>query len=164
MRKFVAWYVGVLAWLHGCAPPVDLQSAPDAQVKCEAPSAEALNPTARMLPGRFCQACHVKDGQASYRTWTASGTIYDRPDASCNEGGLEGVTVELLDADDKVLITLTTNRSGNFFTAEDLGARSFRARISKDGKVREMYGLQPTGGCAACHYPGGVAPGRIFLQ
>ena len=156
--------LGFLGLFGGCAPPVDLQAAPDAQVKCEAPSPESLNPTARMLPGRFCEACHVKDGQASYRTWTASGTVYGKPDASCNEGGLEGVLVELLDANDRVLITLTTNRSGNFFTAEDLGLGAFRARISKDGKMREMSGLQPTGGCAACHYPGGVAPGRIFLQ
>lgn len=164
MRDKLVWRMGLLWLLGGCAPPVDLQSAPDAQVKCEAPTPESLNPTARMLPGRFCEACHSKNGQAAYRTWTASGTVYAKPDTSCNEGGLEGVTVELLDASDQVLITLTTNRSGNFFTAEDLGSRPFRARISKDGKVREMSGLQPTGGCAACHYPGGVAPGRIFLQ
>jgi len=119
-----------------------------------------------MLPGRTCQSCHIRDGEVSSLVWTASGTVYSRPDSMRNEGGLEGVKVELLDAKNNVLLSLITNRSGNFFTAEPIDAPRFRVRLSKDREVQEMQGLQPTGACAACRYPnsGAGAPGRVYLD
>ena len=41
--------------------------------------------------------------------------MYSRADAKCNEAGVEGVTVELLDDKDRVMVRLTTNRVGNFY-------------------------------------------------
>lgn len=152
--------------LPACAGPVDLDAVRDAVVKCEPPTAEQLNPTARMLPGRMCQACHRSGGQAGYIPWTASGTVYARADSLCNDGGLEGVQVDLLDEKDSVFLSLTTNRSGNFFTAEPINVPRFRVRLSKDGYCQEMIGLQPTGSCAGCHYPSTDtnAPGRVYLD
>jgi len=166
MRSALSIGMVLAALLTGCEAPVSLQAAPDAVAGCELPTSENLNQTARMLPGRTCQSCHIRDGEASSLIWTASGTVYGRPDSMCNEGGLEGVKVELLDATNRVLLSLTTNRSGNFFTAEPINAPRFRVRLSKDGKVQEMQGLQPTGACAACHYPNSAAgaPGRVYLD
>ncbi len=156
----------LMALFLGCEAPVNLAMAPDAVARCEAPTDDNLHQTARMLPGRMCQACHVRDGEAGRFVWTASGTVYANADSPCNDDGLEGVKVELLDASDNVLLMLFTNRSGNFFTAEPLSAPRFRIRLSKDGKTQEMQGLQPTGACAACHYPNADsgAPGRVFLN
>lgn len=147
-----------------CEAGVSLDAAPDARAGCEAPSDDGLAQTARMLPGRVCQACHIAGGQAGSVAWTASGTIYARADARCNDEGVEGVKVELLDEADRTLIVLTTNRAGNFFTAESLPAVGIRARLHKDGRVREMMGLQGSTACASCHRPGGTAPGRIYLD
>jgi hypothetical protein len=144
-----------------CARPVEL--FPEAQAGCEESTEESLVPTPLMLPGRLCQACHVAGGQSRY-AWTASGTVFGSPTAPCNPGGLAGVTVELIDENEQVLITLVTNRAGNFFTAEARDLSRFRARISRDGRVREMRTLQSTAACATCHVPGGPAPGRIFLD
>jgi mono/diheme cytochrome c family protein len=152
-----------LVIILGCGgSPVSLERAPNAVAGCEDATPELLTPNPRMLPGRVCQACHVAGGQAASLIWTASGTVYSRADAKCNEAGIEGVTVELLDDKDRVMVRLTTNRVGNFFTAEPLGA-ALRARLSKDGKTANMMGLQPTGACAGCHNPTGTAPGRLFL-
>lgn len=152
--------------LLACEGPVDLAAVPDAPARCEAPTPEELNPTARMLPGRMCQACHLPGGQAGRLSWTASGTVYARPDSSCNEGGLEGVQVDLLDDQNRVFLSLMTNRSGNFFTSEDISVPRFRIRLSKDGMCQEMVGLQPTGACAGCHYPSTSTntPGRVYLD
>ena len=147
-----------------CEATVSLDAAPDAKAGCEPPTEDELAPTARMLPGRVCQACHVPGGQAGAIAWTASGTIYSQADARCNDEGLEGVEVELLDESDRTLIVLTTNRAGNFFTAEPLAAVGIRARLRKEGRVREMMGLQGSAACASCHRPGGAAPGRIYLD
>jgi cytochrome c553 len=164
MRSRRRILITLVAMCIGCEAPVRLDAARDAVAGCEPPSEATLVPTARMLPGRVCQACHVRDGQAGALEWTASGTVYARPDAPCNEGGLEGVQVDLLDSMNRVIVTLTTNRSGNFFTAEPLAAAGVRARLSKDGRLREMSGLQGSAACAACHRPGGIAPGRIYLD
>jgi hypothetical protein len=148
----------------GCGAPVDLNAVPEAKARCESATPDLRLPGARMLPGRRCLGCHLPGGQAGERLWTAAGTVYDRPDSPCNTGGLEGVSVDLLDGQDRVLITLTTNRSGNFFTAEPLGFQRIRARLRKDGRVREMQTHQTTADCAGCHFPGGPAPGRLFLD
>ncbi len=155
--------VGLFA---ACDGAVDLGAAPDAVAKCEVPSADELNPTARMLPGRQCQSCHSQGGEAGRFVWTAAGTVYARPDSACNHCGLEGVQVDLLDCHDQVLMTLVTNGSGNFFTADPIGAPLFRVRLSKDGHCQQMHNLQPTGACAGCHYPGSDAgtPGRVYLD
>lgn len=161
MRRAAALIAALL--FPGCGAIVELNEVPEAKARCESSTPELRVPTARMLPGRRCMGCHLAGGQAGRIPWTAAGTVYDAPTTTCNSGGLEGAQVELIDRSGRVLITLTTNRSGNFFTAEPLGFQPLRARISKDGKSREMRTPQTTLDCAACHYPDGPATGRLAL-
>lgn len=146
-----------------CAPPVNIAAVPQAVNGCDPPTEDELVPEAPMLPGRNCLVCHSPQGQASRRVWTAAGTVYANADDKCNQG-LAGVKVEIADANRKILITLTTNRSGNFFTSEPIDFRGVIARVSKDGKFKEMQGAMVNAYCPECHYPGGIAPGRIFLN
>jgi mono/diheme cytochrome c family protein len=154
------------AFLLGCAADVDLAAVPQAVAGCEAPTDDELVPEAPMLPGRHCIACHNPMGQASRRVWTAAGTVFDSPTANCNTGGIDNVKVEILDPvhNNQVIITLYTNRTGNFFTAEPRNFTAITARVSKDGKMRQMQGTMATADCIACHYPGGAAGGRIYLN
>lgn len=147
-----------------CDDDVNLDAVPGAAAGCEPPSADNLVPEAPMLPGRHCIACHQAGGQADRLPWSAAGTVFPATTSPCNSDGLEGVTVQIADETRKILITLTTNRSGNFFTAEPLQFHSIIARVSKDGKVREMQTPAPNADCPSCHYPGGAAGGRIFLD
>lgn len=148
----------------GCAPPVNLAAVPEAVAGCEPPTEDELVPEAPMLPGRNCVVCHSPTGQASRRVWTAAGTVYDSPNAKCNTQGVPGVKVEIADKNRKILITLYTNRSGNFFTSEPIDFTGVIARVSKDGKFKEMMGAQVNAFCPECHYPGGAAGGRIYLN
>jgi hypothetical protein len=117
-----------------------------------------------MLPGRVCQDCHKQGGTGEPFVWTASGTVYPSPTALCDTGGVDGVTVDILDGmSGNVLISLTTNRSGNFYTSESLNSSTIRARISKGSAVQEMVIPSPSTACATCHQPGGEAGGRIYL-
>ena len=64
-------------------------------------------------------------------------------------------------------MTLYTNRTGNFFTAEKFDTSNIIARITgPDGKFREMQAGSSNGSadCGSCHFPGGVAGGRIYLN
>jgi hypothetical protein len=150
--------------LLGCGQ-VDLDAIPVAKALCENPTDYLRQPSARMLPGRACLSCHVEGGQASRFVWNAGGTVYDRIGSGCNEGGVEGVLVELIDSDGAIVAMLTTNRSGNFFTADPIGTKPIRARITRNGKLKEMMQLQmPPVNCATCHNPEGPAGGRIYLN
>lgn len=161
VRRFAM--IGLTALLLGCAR-VDLDSVPEAQARCETPDEQSLAATARMLPGRVCWSCHQPASQAARFVFTAAGTIYSRLDAACNEEGLADVTVELFDEQNQIVLSMITNRAGNFFTAEPLGDAPLRVRVSKDGRVREMTDPLSSGACALCHFPGGVASGRIYLD
>ncbi len=163
MRMNMRLGVALLLGLSACAE-VNLDKAAGAGAGCEDPSEDNLVPQAPMLPGRSCMACHRQGGQASGAVWTASGTVYGSGSSACNTGGLEGVKVELADENRKILITLYTNRSGNFFTAEPLSYEKLIARVSKDGKIKEMSSPVPSGDCASCHNPTGPAGARIYLN
>ena len=147
----------------GCGQ-VDINQEPSAAAACEPPAAEDLEPQPIMLPGRRCAACHEKGHQAGRRVWTAAGTVYDRPDSPCNSGVVAGAKVEIADETRKVLVTLYTNSRGNFYTSEPLRYTGVIVRVSKDGKVREMQGAMGSTDCASCHFPGGAAGGRVYLN
>lgn len=153
--------VSLAVWLSGCAGPVVLKTEDAAG--CEAPSADNLVPEAPMLPGRHCMGCH-KDGGDSRYTWTAAGTVFGSLNSSCNTGGLDGVRVDIVDETNRLLITLTTNRAGNFYTSENLNFTRIKAKVSKGGKSKVMNSVQPNADCPSCHYPGGSAGGRIYLD
>ncbi len=145
---------------------VDLNAVPSAKALCESSTEDLRQPSARMLPGRRCLVCHAPGGQASRLLWTAGGTVYASPGSDCNSNGVDGAQVELVDANGVVVTSLRTNRSGNFFTADSMGSQPLRARVRVPGKPpREMQQPQlPPIDCAACHYPGGPAGGRIYID
>jgi hypothetical protein len=148
-----AWISIAALVAMGCGSEVNLSAVPLAVAGCEAPTEELLVPQAPMLPGRACITCHAVGGQAEDLPWTAAGTVYDSPNSPCNTETR------------KVLITLFTNRTGNFFTAEPLKYNKLIVRVSKDGKVREMASALPSNAnCALCHYSGGPAGSRVYLN
>ena len=149
------------ACLDGRVPPRDIALNSSG---CEPPTEDLARAGQLMLPGSLCQGCHTQGGAAGSLPWTLSGTVFNSLDAPCNTGGVDGAQVDIIDANDNVVLTLTTNRSGNFFTAEQLDVPPVRAIITQGTLIREMQGLQPTTACATCHYPNGPAPGRIFLN
>lgn len=163
-RLGLAPLCGLLSLFGSACVQPNLDEIPSAAAGCEAPTPQLLDAEAVMLPGRQCLACHNSRGQADSLVWTAAGTVYDSPTAKCNTGGVEGVSVQLSDESGNVLITLTTNRTGNFFTAEPIKFRQLRVRISKDNKVREMLTMPGVGDCASCHQPGAQANARIYLN
>jgi hypothetical protein len=165
-RRLLVLGLGLLslsAGLSGCGQ-VDINQEPSAAAACEPPLSEDLEPQPTMLPGRRCEACHQKGSQAGRRVWTAAGTVYDRPDSPCNSGVVAGAKVEIADETRKVLVTLYTNSRGNFYTSEPLRYTGIIVRVSKDGKVREMQGAMGSTDCASCHFPGGSAGGRVYLN
>jgi hypothetical protein len=155
------------ALVGGCAPALDANSPALAATaaKCEAPTADLLVEEAPMLPGRDCIGCHSSGGIARDVAWTAAGTVFDSIGSPCNSGGLADVQVQIADATTRqILITLTTNRTGNFFTSESRKFQNIIARITKGTMTKEMSTPAPSGDCPSCHYPGGPAGGRIYLN
>jgi cytochrome c553 len=143
---------------------LDLAAVPHANAGCEMPSSEELVTGPTMLPGRVCMDCHQKDGEA-LTTFTAAGTVYGSPMGACNEPGLAGVLVEILDAEGDVQTSATTNEVGNFYTSAAL-TLPMRVRLSKDDKTAVMTSTQAIAACATCHQsePQAGAPGRVYLE
>jgi hypothetical protein len=147
-------------------PPIVDETAALAGANCEVATAALRMPGENMLPGRLCGGCHRQGGQAARFPWTISGTVFGSPSSSCNPGGLAGVKVEIFEGTSVTpKLTLTTNTAGSFYSADPV-AFPIRARLSKDGKTAEMFGMMATGACATCHQNPGIAgaPGRIFLN
>jgi hypothetical protein len=116
-----------------------------------------------MKPGENCLSCHRSGGQASRYVWSAAGTVYPASN-SLASAGVSGASVEIVDAAGKRVV-LTTNRAGNFYTAEALKLPTKMAVVYQ-GKRAEMPGeLNALGACNACHSsPDPIdARGRIRL-
>jgi hypothetical protein len=143
---------------------VDLEAVPHASAGCEAPSAAELATGPTMLPGRVCDDCHRKDGEAR-TTFTAAGTVYGSPAGACGEPGIEGVLVEILDMDGNTQAQVTTNAVGNFYTSAAIQL-PMRVRLSKDDKTAIMTSTMAVAACATCHEsePLSGAPGRVYLE
>lgn len=141
--------------LAGCgAPPED----------CVVPTSAELAPGETtghlMRPGQNCLRCHSLSGSAKAKPFSVGGTVYPSAEAGVC-AGVAGVTVRVTDSKGK-RVELVTNLVGNFFSAEALTPPlSMEAEL--DGRVAQMPGTAPTGGCALCHsWPDAVsALGRI---
>jgi hypothetical protein len=79
------------------------------------------------------------------------------------------VTVEIIDANGAVAVTMMTsvssNGSGNFYSGANLNVHlPYTARVLFNGKVNTMTTPQTVGDCNTCHTEQGVngAPGRIL--
>ena len=116
-----------------------------------------------MLPGDDCTRCH-RTGSEFERAphWTVAGTIYAAADAPADQG-LAGVRVSLSDEAGTLLLALTTNAAGNFYTAQTL-PEGYRVALEYQGLEIAMPCPPPSGGCAKCHSlpPIGFAPGRLY--
>jgi hypothetical protein len=171
MRATIATLLALSLALAGCGegdPPgdggLDLEAVPHANGGCEKPSAAALETGAEMLPGRICNDCHKEGGQAA-SAFTAAGTVYGGPAGACDEPGLAGVDVEILDENGAVAMTLTTNEVGNFSTSAEI-PRPMRVRLRQGDKTAVMTSTAHSGSCATCHRsePEAGAPGRVYLE
>ena len=156
----------LLALLLAASCQETVEVNPAAQAGCEAPTSDRLIARSSMLPGWDCQACHKAGGEAEDVAWTVAGTVFqdDAAAATCNAGGASGVKVEILDAMDKVLLTMSTNSAGNFYSAEKIAFGQYRARVSKNGVVETMPDLQTATSCNGCHNPSVNNNGRITLN
>ncbi len=159
MKKASAFIALGLLLAH-CVPQVDPATVSEAETQCEPATPDLLVEEAPMLPGRHCDTCHSSSGQASNRVWTAAGTVYGSPTSPCNSGGLEGVRVDLADQTQRILITLYTNRTGNFRTY--VGATWWAAGDTRKNCVSNRLGAQPVRELApsACTQSAGCRTGR----
>lgn len=103
-----------------------------------------------MHPGQDCVGCHSRErGPAlSY-----GGTVYPSLAEASDCRGVNGVKVELINVDDAVFATTTTNAGGNFyFRSNSMPFRPYRVRLSYQGREREMQLIQHlSGDCNTCH-------------
>ncbi|HIA04148.1 MAG TPA: hypothetical protein EYN06_10155 [Myxococcales bacterium] len=115
-----------------------------------------------MRPGGDCIACHAKEGDGP--DYEVAGTVFQELAEPTDCYGLEGITVELTDAEGTIH-TMTTNAAGNFF-AESGNASivmPYTARLVMGDKEAKMVTPQSIANCAQCHTAKGAAgaPGRI---
>jgi hypothetical protein len=116
-----------------------------------------------MHPGANCITCHSKGEGPAY---LVAGTVYQAFHEPDNCYGVEGVVVQITDANGQV-IKLTTNKAGNYTvrTKDGAIAMPFHAKVIFQGKERMMMGAKGNGNCANCHTMNGAngAPGRVII-
>jgi hypothetical protein len=113
-----------------------------------------------MHPGRACIECHTSKHKGP--SLSIAGTVYPsthEPD-DCN-GTSSGVSVIITDAGGHT-VTLSPNAAGNFRSNTSLQL-PYTAKVTRNGKTRQMVSAQTSGDCNACHTQNGAqsAPGRI---
>ena len=104
-----------------------------------------------MHPGLDCIGCHTREREGP--TYSYAGTIYPSVDEASDCRGVSGVTVDIIDESDVIIGTTTSNTAGNFyFKKSALAFRPYRARLSYQGREREMTLIQhASGDCNTCH-------------
>ncbi|MFO0746000.1 MAG: hypothetical protein U1F43_10040 [Myxococcota bacterium] len=116
-----------------------------------------------MQPGGKCIDCH-DNGKGPH--FSFAGTVMSDYDDADECRGIPGVTVDIIDADGQVALTMLTNAVGNFYSESTASiAMPYTARISLGSRVREMTEPTDRGDCNSCHTAVGEsdAPGRIVL-
>lgn len=116
-----------------------------------------------MHPGAPCLDCHSRlHGPSFY----VAGTIYPSLHEPDDCRGVDTAPlVQLTDASGTTL-TLNANAAGNFYLKmRDPFVPPYTARITYQGRMREMATLQQSGDCNLCHTADGAngSPGRIIL-
>ncbi|MCS6901505.1 MAG: hypothetical protein RMJ98_10315 [Myxococcales bacterium] len=112
-----------------------------------------------MHPGRDCIACHTREGEGP--RFTIAGTFYGASGQADDCFGASGAVIEVTDAAGKI-VSLVSNPAGNFYT-KDAVQFPITARVTFNGKTRQMSTPVSTGACNSCHTVQGAqgAPGRI---
>jgi len=112
----------------------------------------------QMQPGQDCFQCHGKTAGS----WSVAGTLFGAAD-SATDAGVGGAKIYLTDSDGRQF-TLTSNDSGNFYTAEQL---KFPLRVQAEANGVRMAMSEPVtvGSCNSCHQqpPQNDARGRLFV-
>ncbi|MEZ4446807.1 MAG: hypothetical protein R3B72_47450 [Polyangiaceae bacterium] len=113
-----------------------------------------------MHPGLDCIGCHADRGEGP--SYEAAGTVYGAFGEADDCAGLEGVLVEITDANG-TLHSATTNRAGNFFIEDASIATPITAKVTRAGNSLEMVDPVPSANCPTCHTSSGAngASGRI---
>lgn len=120
----------------------------------------------QMHPGRDCIGCHVTSPDAPQLA--VAGTVFPSNAGTDTDDclGVGGAQVALKDRNGKVW-TMQTNSAGNFYLDKADGTPSgpYTAKITWQGKTREMDSPQMSTACNSCHTATGNtgAPGRILL-
>jgi hypothetical protein len=102
-----------------------------------------------MEPGVDCLKCH---GNGDAPRWSAAGTVYADGQAKADQG-IQGAQVIITDKNDRTL-TLDTNGSGNFYTAETLVFPAKKVEVRHNGTSKIMGDFtttEPLGSCNDCH-------------
>ena len=126
---------------------------------CSTHSASSVEEGTTMSPGGDCNGCHSSHGEGP--AFTIVGTVMGAMNDDTNCNGVGGVEVDITGADG-VMLTLTTNSAGNFYTQQSV-ARPFHAKVLRGSTERAMVAAQAVGDCNTCHTARGAnnAPGRI---
>jgi hypothetical protein len=116
-----------------------------------------------MHPGRNCVGCHVEEGGPDL---AVGGTVMNAFDDDDNCNGVQGVTVQITDANG-LAYGMVTNEAGNFY-AEAEGVSlvpPYTAKVVYNGEERTMDLPQSDFDCGNCHTAQGAfqAPGRIVI-
>ena len=116
-----------------------------------------------MYPGRACIACHKSEGEGP--NYSVAGTLYPNTQEADDCFGLEGLRVEVTDADGKV-IKMTSNEAGNFMSTSTFKAPYTAVAFGPDGTEFPMIAPQTNGDCNTCHSSAGAsgAAGRVFVN
>lgn len=151
-------------------PPLGYSDTPPASAAGERCSTEQWwrfgdAESERMHPGGNCIECHTSRGEGP--RFTFAGTVMGGLDDETDCRGVPGVTVEIIDANEAVAVTMTTNVAGNFYSEVPLAsvALPYTVRLEYEGRERFMGTPQSDGNCMTCHSAAGTggAPGRILL-
>ncbi len=149
--------VALLLAVCGCELGEDGDEGAPPEV-CSTQETSLVDEGENMEPGGDCIFCHASDEGPRY---TIAGTVMGALDDDDRCAGVDGVTVEITDANGQV-ISLTTNAVGNFFYQGEL-ASPYSAKVRRGDQEVAMASAQSSGDCASCHTAQGVsgAPGRI---
>lgn len=172
------------AWLNAGAPAGSCMAPVDAGVvvlTCATNRTwtNRYQGSSDMNPGMACRACHAgqnfngqnPQGQSeTRRMYWFGGTVFPGPNEKdgCLANPPAGVTVEILDRDGGVRLTMAVRTaSGNFYDANVRTQPTwlpYTARVKRNGMVvSTMTTPQMSGDCNLCHTERGEqgAPGRI---
>jgi hypothetical protein len=116
-----------------------------------------------MRPGYDCVACHRARHEGPIQD--VMGTVFFGVDDEDDCRGIPGVQIDILDADGNLAFSTTSNSAGNFRASNAAMPSPYFARVTYEGRTREMATSQTEGSCNSCHTQDGAedAPGRIML-
>jgi hypothetical protein len=158
MRAIHALIIAAPVVISACGP-----TAPEGECATGTYWTDGDEESPLMHPGGDCIDCHTQKDEGP--RYALAGTVMGGANDVTDCNGVDDVTVEILDKDGAVALTLTSNAAGNFFSNSALADTQlpYTARVTKDGQTREMATPQTEQNCMACHTEEGAggASGRI---